>query len=158
MLENAGRKVLFWASVYLTALLAYGLFERLYSDWLVSQSLPPGWGFWNVELGLAPIVVGQALAVVAGAVMALWNFRSRTRPATEVTYLFWVGLAIMAYVGPQLVIGVTYTVLGFNYGGGWPFEQWARPAVPFFVGIVMVLTAVGHTISHRKPSPVAVVD
>ncbi len=158
MLENAGRKVLFWASLYLTALLAYGLFERLYSDWLVSHSLPPGWGYWNVELGMVPIVVGQALAVVAGAVMSLWNFRSRKLPATEATYLFWVGIAIMAYFGPQFVIGVTYAMLGFNPGGGWPFEQWVRPAVPFFVGIVIVLTAVGKTISQRKPRPVPAVN
>ena len=142
--------------MYLTALFAYGLFDRLYVNWLVWQNgLPYGsGGFWDVQLGLVPIVFGETLAVVAGAAMLVWNFRSRTKPATEVTYLFWVGLAIMAYFGPQLVVGLTYLTLNGGLGG-WPFEMWLQPAVPFLVGAVMMLSALSMTLSQRKPSPVA---
>src|SRR5437762_1687140 len=101
MISMPGRKVLFWAAVYLTAQFAYVLFDRLYSNWLIWRDIGGAFGFWDVQLGLAPIVAGEVLAVVAAALMIVWNFRARARPATEVTYLFWVGLAIMAFSGPR---------------------------------------------------------
>ncbi len=156
MISMPGRKVLFWAAVYLTAQFAYVLFDRLYSNWLIWRDIGGAFGFWDVQLGLAPIVAGEVLAVVAAALMIVWNFRARARPATEVTYLFWVGLAIMAFFGPTLVTGLAYSARGFSPGGP-SFEMWLQPAVPFVVGLLMVLTALGMTIRrlNRKPVPAA---
>lgn len=154
MLPNAGRKVLLWAGVFLTGYFAYVLFDRLYVAWLTWQSvLPYGGtgGFWDVELGLAPIVAGEALALAAAAAMLAWNARSRARPTTEATYLFWAGLGVMAYFGSQLVVGLTRAALPFSEGG-YAFEMWLQPAVPFVIGLLMVVTAIGQTVSARRRS------
>ena len=107
-------------------------------------------------LGLAPIVAGEVLAVAAAAIMVIWNFWVRTKPATEVTYLFWIGLTIMAFFGPTLVTGLAFYARGYS-PGGYSFEMWLQPAVPFVVGLMMVLTALGMTIMrlNRRPVPAA---
>jgi hypothetical protein len=155
MISNPGRKVLFWAGVYLTAQFAYVLFDRLYTSWLLWQSIST-LGFWDMQLGLAPIVAGEVLAVAAAAIMVIWNFWVRTKPATEVTYLFWIGLTIMAFFGPTLVTGLAFYARGYS-PGGYSFEMWLQPAVPFVVGLMMVLTALGMTIMrlNRRPVPAA---
>ena len=155
MISNPGRKVLFWAGVYLTAQFAYVLFDRLYTSWLLWQSIST-LGFWDMQLGLAPIVAGEVLAVAAAAIMVIWNFWVRTKPATEVTYLFWIGLTIMAFFGPTLVTGLAFYARGYS-PGGYSFEMWLQPAVPFVVGLLMVLTALGMTITrlNRKVVPAA---
>ena len=155
MISNPGRKVLFWAGVYLTAQFAYVLFDRLYTSWLLWQSIR-ALGFWDMQLGLAPIVAGEVLAVAAAAIMVIWNFWARTKPATEVTYLFWIGLTIMAFFGPTLVTGLAFYARGYS-PGGYSFEMWLQPAVPFVVGLMMVLTALGMTIMrlNRRPVPAA---
>jgi len=155
MISNPGRKVLFWAGVYLTAQFAYVLFDRLYTSWLLWQSIS-SLGFWDMQLGLAPIVAGEVLAVAAAAIMVIWNFWVRTKPATEVTYLFWIGLTIMAFFGPTLVTGLAFYARGYS-PGGYSFEMWLQPAVPFVVGLMMVLTALGMTIMrlNRRPVPAA---
>ena len=155
MISNPGRKVLFWAGVYLTAQFAYVLFDRLYTSWLLWQSIS-ALGFWDMQLGLAPIVAGEVLAVAAAAIMVIWNFWVRTKPATEVTYLFWIGLTIMAFFGPTLVTGLAFYARGYS-PGGYSFEMWLQPAVPFVVGLMMVLTALGMTIMrlNRRPVPAA---
>jgi len=155
MISNPGRKVLFWAGVYLTAQFAYVLFDRLYTSWLLWQSIS-SLGFWDLQLGLAPIVAGEVLAVAAAAIMVIWNFWVRTKPATEVTYLFWIGLTIMAFFGPTLVTGLAFYARGYS-PGGYSFEMWLQPAVPFVVGLMMVLTALGMTIMrlNRRPVPAA---
>ena len=155
MISNPGRKVLFWAGVYLTAQFAYVLFDRLYTSWLLWQSIST-LGFWDMQLGLAPIVAGEVLAVAAAAIMVIWNFWVRTKPATEVTYLFWIGLTIMAFFGPTLVTGLAFYARGYSPGGH-SFEMWLQPAVPFVVGLMMVLTALGMTIMrlNRRPVPAA---
>jgi len=153
MISNPGRKVLFWAGVYLTAQFAYVLFDRLYTSWLLWQSIS-ALGFWDMQLGLAPIVAGEVLAVAAAAIMVIWNFWVRTKPATEVTYLFWIGLTIMAFFGPTLVTGLAFYARGYS-PGGYSFEMWLQPAVPFVVGLMMVLTALGMTIMRLNRRPVA---
>ena len=155
MISNPGRKVLFWAGVYLTAQFAYVLFDRLYTSWLLWQSIST-LGFWDMQLGLAPIVAGEVLAVAAAAIMVIWNFWVRTKLATEVTYLFWIGLTIMAFFGPTLVTGLAFYARGYS-PGGYSFEMWLQPAVPFVVGLMMVLTALGMTIMrlNRRPVPAA---
>jgi hypothetical protein len=153
MISNPGRKVLFWAGVYLTAQFAYVLFDRLYTSWLLWQSIST-LGFWDMQLGLAPIVAGEVLAVAAAAIMVIWNFWVRTKPATEVTYLFWIGLTIMAFFGPTLVTGLAFYARGYS-PGGYSFEMWLQPAVPFVVGLMMVLTALGMTIMRLNRRPVA---
>ena len=156
MISNPGRKVLFWAGVYLTAQFAYVLFDRLYTNWLVWQSIGGAFDFWDVQLGLLPIVAAEVLAVVAAALLVVWNFWARAKPATEVSYLFWIGLTIMAFFGPTLVTGLAFYARGFS-PGGYPFEMWLQPAVPFVVGLLMVLTALGMTITrlNRKVVPAA---
>jgi len=155
MISNPGRKVLFWAGVYLTAQFAYVLFDRLYTSWLLWQSIS-SLGFWDMQLRVAPIVAGEVLAVAAAAIMVIWNFWVRTKPATEVTYLFWIGLTIMAFFGPTLVTGLAFYARGYS-PGGYSFEMWLQPAVPFVVGLMMVLTALGMTIMrlNRRPVPAA---
>ena len=155
MISNPGRKVLFWAGVYLTAQFAYVLFDRLYTSWLLWQSIS-SLGFWDMQLGLAPIVAGEVLALAAAAIMVIWNFWVRTKSATEVTYLFWIGLTIMAFFGPTLVTGLAFYARGYS-PGGYSFEMWLQPAVPFVVGLMMVLTALGMTIMrlNRRPVPAA---
>ena len=153
MISNPGRKVLFWAGVYLTAQFAYVLFDRLYTSWLLWQSIS-ALGFWDMQLGLAPIVAGEVLAVAAAAIMVIWNLWARTKPATEVTYLFWIGLTIMAFFGPTLVTGLAFYARGYS-PGGYSFEMWLQPAVPFVVGLMMVLTALGMTIMRLNRRPVA---
>jgi hypothetical protein len=154
MILNPGRKILFWAGVYLTAQFTYVLFDRLYTNWLVWQGVNGAFDFWDVQLGLLPIVAAEVVAVVAAALMVVWNFWARARPAAEVTYLFWIGLAIMAFFGPTLVTGLAYYARGYS-AGGYPFEMWLQPLVPVVVGFLMVLTAWGMTIArlNRKPVP-----
>jgi len=151
MIQNPGRKVVFWAGVFIGALFSYVLFDRLYTHslaWLLFQGIGRTSGFWDTQLDLIPIVVGAYLAVVAAALMIVWNFRARRKPATDVTYLFWIGLMIMAFFGPSLVVGLKY--IGGSYLRSYPFDLWL-----FVVGLQMVVTALGTTITrlNRRPTP-----
>lgn len=159
MIPNAGRKVLVWASVFLTGYFAYALFDLVYVNWLVWQGGLPygGAGFWDVQLGFVPILAGATLALAAAVTMLLWNLRSPNRPTTEVTYLLWVGLGVMAFFGSQLVHALAYLAAGFT-PGGWSFETWLQPAVPFVIGLVMVLTALGKSVSRKQPGTVPAAD
>ena len=76
------------------------------------------------------------------------DFRARRKPATDVTYLFWIGLMIMAFFGPSLVVGLKY--IGGSYLRSYPFDLWL-----FVVGLQMVVTALGTTITrlNRRPTP-----
>ena len=157
MIPNAGRKVMLWASVFLTGYFGYVLFDRLYGAWLTWQGLPPfaGIGFWDVEFGLAALAASEVLVLAAAVAMLAWNVRNRARAATEATYLFWTGLGVMAYFGSQLVLGVVS--LGPNAAlGGFGFEAWLQPAVPFVLGLLMVAFGVGKRVTERRRGPVSV--
>ncbi len=152
---NAGRKALLWGSVFLTGYFATILFERLYLTWLVWQGGLPYGGtpnFWDTEYGLEPIVAGEILALAAAVAMVAWNFRSRRETTTEATYLFWVGLGVMAYFGSLLVVGLTMAGASWS---GWTFENWLEPAVPFVIGLSMVVVAIGQTISRHSKERLA---
>ncbi len=142
MNSNAGRTLLIWFSVAVAAFSAYELFYHLYGAWTVWEA---GLGtehplnFWDMEYRFWNMMLGAGAFAFAGASMLVWNVRHRKIPATEASFLMWVGLAAAVGFGWQLEVAIAYYPF-LPSGGYWP-TYLASLAIPTAIGLAMMATS-----------------
>lgn len=111
-----------------------------------------GYAFWDVQLAFWPLMVGLTIFLVSGTLILVWNFLRRRAPASEAALLFWVGLALAAGFGWQLVLAIAYVSVGFT--SGYPLLEVLQPAVPTAIGILMIVTmAIQRAVRRARPTP-----